>query len=97
MNAEQCMRAEICKVHGLLEMSNDGHAYIGKLRLEDGTCVNVSLPEKESRRLSGQPAQMRTITGKVFPYVQENTFIEHRVNGRQIGYGLCGSHFVFVR
>jgi hypothetical protein len=97
MTAEQCARAEICKVRGLLEMSNDGHAYIGKLHLDDGTCVNVSLPERESRRLSGQPAQMRTITGNVFPYVQEDTFIEYRVNGRQIGYGLCGSYFVFVR
>lgn len=97
MTAEQCARAEICKVRGLLEMSNDGHVYIGKLHLDDGTCVNVSLPERESRRLSGQPAQMRMITGSVFPYVQEDTFMEYRVNGRQIGYGLCGSYFVFVR
>jgi hypothetical protein len=97
MTAEQCMRAEICKVHGLLEIANDGHAYIDKLRLEDGSCVDVSLPERESRRLSGKPAQMRTITGIVLPYVWENTLIEHRVNGRKIGYGLCGNRFVFVR
>jgi hypothetical protein len=97
MTAEQCARAEICKVRGSLEMSNDGHAYIGKLHLEDGSCVNVSLSEGQARRLSGQPAQMRTIIGKVFPYIQEDTLIEYRVNGRQIGYGLCGSYFVFVR
>ena len=55
MTAEQCARAETRKVRGMLEMSNDGQAYIGRLHLDDGSCVNVSLPEKESRRLSGQP------------------------------------------
>lgn len=97
MTAEQCARAEICGVRGLLEMSSDGHAYIGRLQLDDGSCVNVSFAERQSRRLSEQPAQVRTITGKVFPYVYENTFIEYRVNGRLIGYGQCGRYFVFVR
>ena len=97
MSIKECERSEVCTVRGLLEMSNDGHAYIGKIHIDGGGCVNVSLPEAESRRRSGQPMQMITVTGKVFPYVYENTLIEYRINNRKIGYGLCGDYFVFAK
>jgi hypothetical protein len=80
----------------MLEMSNDGHAYIGILKLSDGTCVNVSLPDRQSRRLMNLPAREMTVAGRVWPFVYEDALIEVRVNGRQIGYGNCGRSYVFV-
>ena len=91
------MHADVCTINGLLEISNDGHSYVGILHIDAGGCVNVSVPEREARRMSDKPARRVTVTGRVLPYVHENTFVEYRVNGRQIGYGLCGDHFLFVK
>lgn len=78
-------------------MSSDGHAYIGKLSLPDGTCVDVSLPESTSRRLAGQPPHQTTVVGRVLPYIYEDSIIDYKVNGRLIGYGKCGKFFLFVK
>ncbi len=45
-------------------MSSDGHGYIGVLKLDDGSCINVSLPEKVSQRLSGRAPERMTLTGR---------------------------------
>ncbi len=96
-SGDQCRQADVCKVRGVLTMSNDGHAYIGKLQLSDGSCINVSLPESQSRSLFDRPAVVKTIKGRVFAYIHEDTFIDYRINNRPIGYGSCGSFFVFVK
>lgn len=97
MSVEECGRAETCTIRGFLEMSNDGHAYIGKVFLESGGCVNASLPEAESRRRSGRPMEVVTITGDVFSYIYEDSYIEYFIDNRKIGYGACGDYFLFVK
>ncbi len=78
-------------------MSNDGHGYIGRLELADGSCVNVSLPDRQSKILSLGPDKKMVLRGYVLPYVHDDAFIEYRVNGRSVGFGLCGEKFVFVK
>jgi hypothetical protein len=78
-------------------MSADGHAYIGELRLADGTCINVSLPERESAKLLGKPPVHRKIAGLVFPFpFSDETMLGWKVNGRKVGFGTCGKYYVFV-
>lgn len=97
MTVTECEHSHVCTLQGLLEMSNDGHAYIGKMNVDGGGCVNVSLSEKQSKRMTGRPPQRKTITGRVLPYPHDLGFIEYRVNGRQIGYGKCGDYYIFVK
>jgi hypothetical protein len=80
-----------------MSITNDGHAYIGKLVLSDGKCVDVSLPQSRVRKLLDQPPHKQTVNGRVFPYVHSGDFDEIRVNGRLIGYGSCGDFYVYVR
>ena len=94
--AADCEEVADCKVEGLLGMSSDGHGFIGIVRLDDGSCVNVSLPEARSKALLGQPARHVTLTGKVVFFPRAPDILSFRVNGRKVGYGICGAHFVFV-
>lgn len=91
-----CDRERSCVVSGLLTMSGDGHGFIGKLTTPNG-CLNVSIPDREARRLLGQEPIERTIRGRLLPYVGEEDIVEQRVNGRKIGRGLCGDAFLFVK
>lgn len=77
-------------------MSTDGHGFIGRLALKDGTCLNVSLPDELSEQLINREPTMKTVTGRMFPYVKESDILV-TLNGRRIGEGLCGSNYLFVR
>ncbi len=78
-------------------MSSDGHGFIGRLTLDEGGCVNVSLPVQASRALLNHAPTTMTVRGKVFPYVHDDNLLELQINGRSVGYGLCGDFFVFVK
>lgn len=94
---KQCVSGEECKVSGLLTMSTDGHGYIGKLDVGGGKCLNVSIPDGDSKKLiTRKAAQKATLTGRWLPYVKEFG-LAVTVNGRTIGEGLCGDHYLFVR
>ena len=77
-------------------MSSDGHGFIGKLTTRDG-CLNVSVPDREAKRLLGKEPAQRTFKGDVLPYPTGDDVFDVRVNGRKIGRGLCGDDFLFVR
>ena len=81
---------------GHLEMSNDGHGYIGVLRLDDGSCINVSLPENDSNRLLGQSPQRASLAGRVLPFPYGKDALTFEVNGRRVGYGKCAPYYLFV-
>ena len=66
-SGEQFRQCAACTVSGLIEMSSDGHGFIGKLVLDNGDCLNVSLSPQRSRRLLGIPAQHMTVSGEVCP------------------------------
>jgi len=92
-----CEAASTCEVRGLLEMGSDGHGYIGTVRLDDGSCINVSLPTSQSRALEGRPPRRVSLIGKVVSFPHGQDVLSFQVNGRKVGYGRCGSYFIFVR
>lgn len=97
MTAAECQAASRCVAEGMLEMSTDGHAYIGILRMADGACINVSLPERESEKLFGKKPVQRMVAGGVFPFpFSDEEMFSWKVNGRKIGFGTCGAHYIFV-
>lgn len=96
MNSVECGNAKECYVSGALTMSSDGHGFIGVLQTTDGKCVNVSLPERISKKLLGKPAKKIAIHGEVFPYPRGEDILFFEVNRRSIGYGTCGNYYVFV-
>lgn len=93
---KECLSGDPCKVSGLLTMSTDGHGYIGKLDVGNGKCLNVSLPDATSRKTIYKPARSVTLRGRWLPYVKQEN-IQARVNGRTVGEGLCGDHYLFVK
>jgi hypothetical protein len=88
----------------MLEMSSDGHGFIGRLILDNGDCLNVSLSPRRSRALLGRPAQHVTVSGQVSPYPEislysqdsEYLVLSYSVKGRKVGQGRCGRYFLFV-
>ena len=90
----QCAISGLCKASGMLEMSSDGHGFIGVLRFPDGTCINVSLPDKESEALLGKSQSFRTVIGvyKTFNYNGQEIM---RINGRRVGIGNCNTRYLF--
>ena len=80
---------------GVFEMSTDGYAYIGKLTLPDGKCMNVSMPDDQSKDLLEKGPRPATFRGKVLKYVNEYNLIL-LINGRRVGLGRCGDYYLFV-
>ena len=91
-----CAVGEDCTVTGSLVMSSDGHGYIGRLTLPDGKCVNISLPDEESKRIMGAPPANASFTGRALPYVRDSSLVP-LINGRRVGMGLCGDFYIFVK
>jgi hypothetical protein len=91
----ECVPGHECTVRGLFEMSTDGYAYIGKLTLPDGKCMNVSLPDDQSKRLFDKAPKPAIFRGRMMRYVKENNIVVF-VNGRSVGEGWCGDHYLFV-
>jgi hypothetical protein len=78
-------------------MSNDGHAYIGILRLDDGSCINVSLPETRSQDLMGKKPEPTELAGRVLFFPYADGALGFNVSGRKVGYGKCARYFIFVQ
>jgi hypothetical protein len=96
LKENSCTPGNDCTVSGIVTMSTDGHGYIGRLVLQDGTCLNVSLPDDESKNMIYRTPRHMKITGRMLPYVKENNVVI-RVNDRLVGEGLCGNYYLFVR
>jgi hypothetical protein len=96
-SAADCNEAHACEVRGLLTMSSDGHGFIGIVRLDDGSCINVSIPDSRSRSLLGKPAQAVDLVGTVMPFPYGADILYFTVNGRKVGFGLCTDYYVFVK
>lgn len=75
------------------------HAPTVELKLDSDRCVNVSLPRERLELLRRTGPTEMTVRGNVYreplPADGEDIFLQ--VNGRTIGYGLCGDFFVYVR
>lgn len=65
--------------------------------LPDGRCINVSLPPAKLERLRRTGPVEMTVTGEVYwePSAPGEEFVL-QIDGRTIGFGLCGDFFVFV-
>jgi len=100
MSFEQCEKSDICSISGAMELTNDGHAYIGKVVMSDGRCVNVSVPLEAYRDYESGREKFQnqvSLRGRVFPYAYGDGFTETLINGRKVGYGKCGNFYVFVK
>ena len=98
MNYDECESSEVCVVRGLATARVGEHAPIVKLDLADGRCINVSLPRQRWDELRQNGPTETTVEGRVYleptgPNGEEEII---EINGRRIGYGLCGRFFVYV-
>jgi len=98
MSREQCESNSVCTLRGLASAEIGEHGQIVRLELDDGSCVNVSLPPAQWAELRRSGATEMTVSGEVFfepaPGNGEESIIE--IDGRRIGFGLCGPLFIFV-
>ena len=98
VNYETCATSRVCVIRGIATAKMGEHAPTVQLDLEDGRCINASLPQErlEDLRRSG-PREM-TIVGNVYrePLTEGGEEAVLQINGRTIGFGLCGDFFVFV-
>ena len=94
-----CESASVCKLTGNLEEVWYDHGFVSILRLNDNSCVNVSLPDKIRESLAGRLPKRMTLTGLVKPYPFGEDLFVFTVNGRKIGWGnvKCGLYYIFVR
>lgn len=99
MSYETCATSRVCIIRGMATAQIGEHAPTVQLALPEGRCINVSLPRErwEALRRSG-PKEM-TIVGSVYrePPTEDGEEGVLQINGRTIGFGLCGNFFVFVR
>ena len=99
MTYERCAASRVCVVRGIATARLAEHAPTAQLDLGNGRCINVSLPPERLEELRRRGPTEMTITGAVYWEPSgsggEESVLE--INGRRIGYGLCGRFFVYVR
>ena len=99
MSKDECRSASYCTLIGTLTRSSDGHAWIGRLTLDSGECVNVSIPDAEMIELGESGVSDAMVAGAVVFYPTSNTddlVTSFTANGRKVGVGNCGDFFIFV-
>lgn len=98
---ETCVGSEACELEGLLRVVPAEHGVTGKMDVQGGSCVNVSLPPAalEIAKRRG-PIVMRVKGERIGDATQvlsdvQTTFVEYQ--GRRLGLGICEGVVVFVR
>ena len=94
MTYERCSRADLCTMRGHLTAVQAGQAWMGKLALPDGRCVDASLPAQMIYELQQSGGNDVTVRGRVIS-VPANTQAM-TVEGRVIGQATCGNFILFV-
>jgi hypothetical protein len=97
MNYETCANSRTCVVRGIAAARLAEHASTAQFDLPDGRCINVSLPPAKLERLRRNGPIEMTVTGEVYgdpSAAGEEVVLQ--IEGRTIGFGLCGDFFVFV-
>lgn len=96
MTFENCSEGPVCVITGRLSVELVDHVKMGRLVLQDGSCVNVSLPPSSVRKAEEYPARMQTISGKVKHGEFDENTVSLIVKGRRVGLSQCGTFYVFV-
>jgi len=98
MDYESCATSKVCTIRGIATAKIGEHAPTVELAVGDGRCINVSLPRNRWQKLKRSGPREMTITGNVYREPSnaggEESIIV--IDGRKIGFGLCGTFFVFV-
>ena len=94
-SSQICEHSKTCSISGMVIIKGD-RGFIGELQIENGKCVNISLPEDISRKLVDRPPEKITVTGKVMPYPPYDEVSDLKVNGRKVGFGWCNDYYIFV-
>jgi len=99
MTYEGCAASKVCVVHGIATARLAEHAPTVQLDLPTGRCINVSMPRQRWEALRNRGPTAITVSGTVYrePSADNGGETVLEINGRRIGYGLCGRFFVFVR
>ena len=99
LSKEECREASTCELVGRLTRSSDGHAWIGRLTLDSGECVNVSTPDDLMEQLGDTGEVNARLVGSSIRYpdfASGPVITRFVINGREIGIGRCGDFFVFI-
>lgn len=98
---EVCVKSERCELEGLLRIVPAEHTVTGKMDVQGGACVNVSLPPAVMEMVKKRgPSSVRVKGEKIGDATQvldgvQTTFVEYQ--GRRLGLGICDGLVVFVR
>jgi hypothetical protein len=99
MSYEACVASEVCVIRGIATAKIGEHAETVQIDLADGRCINVSLPREKWEQLDRSGPTEMTVVGTVYrePLAEGSEEKVLQINGRTIGYGLCGYFFLYVR
>lgn len=92
----QCKAGPFCTITGLVTVQRAEGIWMGRLELPDSRCVSVSLPEEQVVKLRGAAPQRMTVRGRVYGEPTSHDVVDLKIEGRDIGLGLCGDFLVFV-
>ena len=98
MSREQCEKNEVCGYTGVVTIEEINHVFMGRLILESGECVNLSLDKRAVKKIRSEGNKTLTVYGYRQPTpigMHDVDFIE--VDGRRIGWQLCSDHYIFVK
>jgi hypothetical protein len=92
-----CKGKTYCTLSGRLSIEMVGHVEMGRLDLQDGTCLNISFSPKKIETLLGETPRNATISGIPFNMIPDENVAAVEVMGRRIGFPQCNNFYIFVK
>jgi len=96
MSFDQCLSSKYCRVSGELSLKEVDHVLMGRLTMDDGKCLNVSLPKRTVQHLRSEGTVSQVVVGRVFPSYPDPDLAEIYIAGRRVGLSQCGNILLFV-
>ncbi len=97
MTYEECQHASRCQISGVLHLRSVDLVQMGRLNLDDGRCINVSLPDNMIEELGRRMPKRQVIKGRVFigGHRDESAW-SMVIEGRKVAISQCGDFYIFV-
>ena len=96
MSYDECSVADYCSATGTMTIREVDHVKMGRLQLNDEQCINVSLPNRDVRRIERSSGEYISLEGRVFRGSRDATLTSLEINGRRVGLSQCGNFYIFV-
>ena len=97
MTFSECSDSDVCLLEGIVTIEEVNHVFMGCLKLDSGSCVQISLDNKYIKKIrKARELKIRVYGDRMGKPVGMDGVDFLKVDGRRVGWDLCSDFYLFV-